>query len=46
MKHYLQKAIDYVDQHVDAPLNLDHIAAQVGFSKFYLTIHSKNSTCL
>jgi len=36
MKHYLQKAIDYVDQHVDAPLNLDHIAAQVGFSKFYL----------
>lgn len=36
MKQYLQKAIHYVDEHIDAPLNLDLIAKHVGFSKFYL----------
>lgn len=36
MKQYLQKAIHYVDEHIDAPLNLDMIAKHVGFSKFYL----------
>ncbi|MDW7662721.1 MAG: AraC family transcriptional regulator [Bacillota bacterium] len=36
MKQYLQKAIDYIDEHIEDSINLDEISEYVGFSKFYL----------
>ncbi len=36
MKFYLQKAIDFIDDHIRMPLSLDMIADHIGFSKFYL----------
>lgn len=36
MKYYLQKAIDYIDTHIEESISLDDISAYVGFSKFYL----------
>ncbi len=36
MKRYLQKAINYIDEHIEDPLSLDEISEYVGFSKFYL----------
>ena len=36
MIEYLQKAVDYIDEHVDEALSLDQISNYLGFSKFYL----------
>lgn len=36
MKTYLQKAVDYIETHIEEQMNLDQIADHVGFSKFYL----------
>lgn len=36
MKYYLQKAIDYIETHIEDPISLDDISEYVGFSKFYL----------
>ncbi|MBF4693506.1 AraC family transcriptional regulator [Fusibacter ferrireducens] len=36
MKFYLQKAVDFIDDHICMPLSLDMIADHIGFSKFYL----------
>lgn len=33
---HLQRAIDFIDGHVEEPLNLDRIAEHIGFSKFYM----------
>ncbi|MBN2851561.1 MAG: helix-turn-helix transcriptional regulator [Clostridia bacterium] len=35
MKQQLQKAIDFVDEHIDMQLSLDMIARHIGFSKYY-----------
>lgn len=36
MKEYLQSIIDYIDEHIAKPTNLDAIEEYIGFSKFYL----------
>ncbi len=33
---HLQKAIDFIDGHIEEPLSLDRIAEHIGFSKFYM----------
>ncbi len=36
MIRHLQRAIDFIDEHIDVQLNLDMIADHIGFSKFYI----------
>lgn len=36
MKEYLEKSIDYIDEHIDCPVTLDDIANHIGFSKYYM----------
>lgn len=36
MKEYIEATIAYIDNHLDEEINLDLIAAHIGFSKFYL----------
>ncbi|MCT4661114.1 MAG: helix-turn-helix domain-containing protein [Tissierellales bacterium] len=36
MKEYIQLIIDYIDNHLYEPLNLNEIANYIGFSKYYL----------
>ena len=36
MIFYLQKTVDFIDENVNKPLNLDIISKEIGFSKFYL----------
>ncbi|MBE6023072.1 MAG: helix-turn-helix transcriptional regulator [Cellulosilyticum sp.] len=32
-----EKVMDYIEEHLSDPLNLEHIACQVGYSKYHLT---------
>lgn len=36
MIEYLQRAVDYIEEHLEEPVSLDEIANHVGFSKYYL----------
>ncbi len=33
---YLQRCVDYIEEHLDESLNLNRISSSVGFSKYYL----------